>query len=238
MARVANFIVRTVTASYTVIATDELINANASSGNITITLPTVVGTKGREISIRKIDSSTGVVSVVSASGETVGNVTTLLLSSPHQSISVIADGLSSGDWFINAGVGYVPGDLFIKAGGLVIDQLAQGFVTANSVTIQSNHGLLITDLDGSYVLDSLPHIADGFQGQELTVHVHNGNGNKTLTFTDQGTLPDSGVMLGADTRVLGSGDTIKFVFLSDLESSPTTNWFEIAFNTAISGATS
>lgn len=235
MARVSNWRIKRVTAAYTVAVEDELIEVDASSGAITITLPTTFGKTGREVTIRKTDTSTNAVSIVSASGETVGSLTTLILNSPYQSVSLIADGLSSGDWSIKGAVGYSPTDLTIKNGSIILDQLAQTLVVANATTLPSSAGLLIVDLDASRNLDTTPHISDGFIGQILTIHVHNKNTGLTLTLNDEDGVANSGLKLGAATRVMGGGDTIVLMFISDLESVPVTNWQELSFTTTNAG---
>lgn len=81
-------------ASYTVLSTDELILADASSNAITVTLPSAGSNTGREIWIKKTDTSTNTVTVDGSGSETIDGATTYVLSSQHQSIGIISDGVN------------------------------------------------------------------------------------------------------------------------------------------------
>jgi len=61
--RAARLAVRTVTSNYTVVATDDIILADATSGSFTVTLPSVSGNKGRPIFIKRINSGVNLVSI-------------------------------------------------------------------------------------------------------------------------------------------------------------------------------
>lgn len=55
--------VRTVTSNYSATITDDVINANAVGGAITVTLPPVTSTKGKVFTVRKTDSTLNAVTV-------------------------------------------------------------------------------------------------------------------------------------------------------------------------------
>jgi collagen type VII alpha len=80
------------TANYTLTATDSIITASASSGAATMTLPTAVGTAGREYTIKKTDSSTNAVTVATTSSQTIDGASTYSLSTQYQSVSIVSDG--------------------------------------------------------------------------------------------------------------------------------------------------
>lgn len=82
----------TKTASYAATANDCVILGDATSGAITITLPTAVGCKGREYSIKKIDSSANAVTVATTSAQTMDGLTTKILGTQYFKITVVSDG--------------------------------------------------------------------------------------------------------------------------------------------------
>jgi len=80
------------TAGYTVTATDYTVAANASTGALSITLPTSVGITGKVYVIKKMDSTANVVTVATTSSQTIDGATTRALSLQYDAISVQADG--------------------------------------------------------------------------------------------------------------------------------------------------
>lgn len=87
----------TKTAAYTATANYCVILADATSGAVTITLPTAVGRKGQEYSIKKIDSSANAVTVATTSSQTIDGSTTKSLATQYSKTSVVSDGAN---WFI------------------------------------------------------------------------------------------------------------------------------------------
>jgi hypothetical protein len=82
----------TKTADYTVTASDYAILGDASSGAITITLPTAVGIAGRVYVVKKIDNSSNVVTVAASGSETIDGATTYTLSSQWKYVTIISNG--------------------------------------------------------------------------------------------------------------------------------------------------
>jgi hypothetical protein len=80
------------TAGYTVTATDYTVAANASTGALSITLPTSVGITGKVYVVKKMDSTANVVTVATTSSQTIDGATTRALSLQYDAISVQADG--------------------------------------------------------------------------------------------------------------------------------------------------
>lgn len=91
---------RTVTTDYTVDASglDNVIFVDASlaNENITITLPNAVGSAGRELIIKKIDSNTSISILLT--GTVDGDAGGFSLDGPYQSVTLVSDG--STGWFI------------------------------------------------------------------------------------------------------------------------------------------
>lgn len=83
-----------VTANYTVDANDYLIGADATAGNITITLPSA--TEPRVIYIKKLDASANTVTVTPVSG-TIDGAASLAWSRRWQSYTLVSTGT---DWLI------------------------------------------------------------------------------------------------------------------------------------------
>jgi len=93
----------TKSANYTGTLIDGTILGNASTGNITITLPTSVGATGRTYAIKKIDSSANVVIIATTSSQTIDGFTTENLARQFDAVQVQSDGAN---WVI---ISFVPG---------------------------------------------------------------------------------------------------------------------------------
>lgn len=89
--------ISTKTANYTITATDSTILVDATSGNITITLPAVSGTTGRQYVIKKIDSSVNTVTIDGNSSETIDGATTQSITTQWDAITIQSNGSA---WFI------------------------------------------------------------------------------------------------------------------------------------------
>jgi hypothetical protein len=83
---------------YTVLASDEFILADATSGAITVTLPSSVS--GRWLMVKKLDSSANLVTL-DAGAASIDGASTALLSVQWHAKTVIGDG---SDWFVVAEV--------------------------------------------------------------------------------------------------------------------------------------
>jgi hypothetical protein len=79
-------------ASYTVTNSDELLLCDATSGAITLTLPTAVGVSGRVFVIKKTDSSANKVTLDGNSSETIDGATTFDLWLQYQSVTIVSNG--------------------------------------------------------------------------------------------------------------------------------------------------
>ncbi len=75
------------------IAVNTKINlVNATSANITVTLPTAINSARREYHIKKTDSSVNTVTVATAGSETIDDGTTAVIENQYESIRVYSDG--------------------------------------------------------------------------------------------------------------------------------------------------
>lgn len=85
----------TTTGSYTVTDLDQVIFANAASGPLTVTVPTVsAANAGRQLVVKKTDTT---VNTVTVSGS-VDGLSSYELNGPFQSITLVCDG--STNWFV------------------------------------------------------------------------------------------------------------------------------------------
>lgn len=80
------------TSNYTLTATDARIRADATSGALTLTLPTAVGITGKHYGVKKIDTSTNFVIIDPNSSETIEGLSTWELRSTGADIEFISDG--------------------------------------------------------------------------------------------------------------------------------------------------
>lgn len=82
---------RTVTSAYTLDSADETILANASGGAFTITLFTAVGIAGKQLRIKKIDTTTNIVTIDGDGTETIEGDTTYPLGAQNRSVILESD---------------------------------------------------------------------------------------------------------------------------------------------------
>jgi hypothetical protein len=74
-----------------------VILANATSGSVTISLPSAAGIAGKQYSIKKIDGSANAVVVDPNGAETVDGAPTYSLAAQNDFVTVISDGTN---WWI------------------------------------------------------------------------------------------------------------------------------------------
>jgi len=86
----------TVTTTSTLSTQNKLVFANASSGNIDLTLPTAVGRLGIPLTIIRTDTTTNVLKIIGDGSETISGVSDGTLDS-NESLVLESDGLN---WFI------------------------------------------------------------------------------------------------------------------------------------------
>lgn len=84
--------VATKTANYTALQSDDVILGDATSGAITITLPTAVGFSGKVFNIKKTDSSVNSVTIATTSSQTIDGALTAPLISQYQSLTLVSNG--------------------------------------------------------------------------------------------------------------------------------------------------
>jgi hypothetical protein len=85
------------TATYTATISDHTILCNATTGAITINLPTAVGIAGREYVIKKTDSSVNAVTVDGSGSETIDGALTYSLALQYKYVRIQTDGAN---WFV------------------------------------------------------------------------------------------------------------------------------------------
>lgn len=83
--------VTTKTTSYTALTADEIILCDATSGEITVTLHTAITNSGKQLVIKKIDSSNNQVILDGLGSETIDGQTTIGLSLQYDSLTLISD---------------------------------------------------------------------------------------------------------------------------------------------------
>jgi hypothetical protein len=82
----------TKTANYSVVVTDDFLAIDATSGTITITLPSAVNNTGQIFTIKKVDISANIVTVATTASQTIDGSSTYSLNTQYQAISVISNG--------------------------------------------------------------------------------------------------------------------------------------------------
>ena len=82
----------TKTGAYTLLASDQNVLGDATSGAFTLTLPAAASNSGQVYYITKIDSSTNVVTIDANGSETIDGELTLELGGQYNSVQIISDG--------------------------------------------------------------------------------------------------------------------------------------------------
>lgn len=86
------------TSSYSTVVEDGIIFADASSGSVTITLPTAVGNEGKEIVVKCTGLGSGATCTVDTeSGETIDDSSTYTLSALNKFVRIVSDNTN---WYI------------------------------------------------------------------------------------------------------------------------------------------
>jgi hypothetical protein len=85
------------TANYTIATSDTVVLADATSGSVTITLPTASSASGYRFFIKRIDNSANSVSVQRQGSDTIDGATSQSLSLQYMSITVVSNG---SNWYI------------------------------------------------------------------------------------------------------------------------------------------
>jgi hypothetical protein len=84
--------IRTITASDSVDASDTVILANATGGAVTVTLPAVATSEGRQLIVKKIDASANAVTIDGAGSETIDGTTTKSTTTQYALYRIVCDG--------------------------------------------------------------------------------------------------------------------------------------------------
>ena len=79
------------TESYQVSSEDDIVLADATSGNITITLPAIDDAQRKSYYVKKIDSSTNTVTVAGITGETIEGNANIVLGSQYNFVHLIPE---------------------------------------------------------------------------------------------------------------------------------------------------
>jgi len=85
------------TTTYTILNTDKVITADATSAAFTLTLPTAVGITGRVLTIKKIDSTLNQVTIDGSGSETIDGALNKKLSTQYESMKIVSNGTN---WII------------------------------------------------------------------------------------------------------------------------------------------
>lgn len=84
-------------AAYTALTTDDVILCDCTSAGFTITLPAAASSEGVQLHIKKIDSSSNVLTIDGNASETIDGATTQTTSTQYDSFTIVCDGT---EWWI------------------------------------------------------------------------------------------------------------------------------------------
>jgi hypothetical protein len=91
------FTTGTQTSNYTVTSSDTVVFADATSGNVTITLPAASGLTGYRFYVKRIDGSGNTVTIARTGGDTIDGNTSFTLDLQYTAIGVVSNGSA---WYI------------------------------------------------------------------------------------------------------------------------------------------
>ena len=122
--------------TYTLTSTDNIILADATSNNITLSLPAVSGTDGQVYHIQKVDSSTNTVTIDPNASEQINGATTMVLNQQYQGVIIWSNNSA---WFtypnVNEKVGKSTGN-----GGGTSFTIAHGMGTTPTYVFVQMYG--------------------------------------------------------------------------------------------------
>lgn len=84
--------IKAITGNYVVEDEYDVIFGNAAGGNIIVTLPTAVGNDGRELIIKKTDSSAFTVTIDGAGTETIEGSLSIILTKQYEALYIVSNG--------------------------------------------------------------------------------------------------------------------------------------------------
>jgi len=91
-----------VTANYTALDIDGLILADATAGDVTITLPTAEAREGRRMEVKKTDASANLVVIDPQGTQTIDGSTTISLTQQYALRGIKSDGTN---WWLVSAIG-------------------------------------------------------------------------------------------------------------------------------------
>ena len=80
-----------VTATYTILSSDQFVLADTSSGGFTVTLPSAVGLKGQEFWVLSSGTGTNNLTVEGAGSETINGALNVVINAQYEVVHVISD---------------------------------------------------------------------------------------------------------------------------------------------------
>ncbi|MFD4740632.1 hypothetical protein ACFWNQ_25190 [Streptomyces virginiae] len=201
------------TGNYTAGSFDEVVTVDATSGPVTITLPTAVG-RTRPVTVKKVDASGNSVTIDGAGSETIDGQLTRVLAAQWRSATLVPSG--SG-WVTQSVIGVDP-DAAAASAVAALSALTQTVVkavdeTRTSTTTVADDGHLFAALDansvyrfrGTLLFDG-PEAADA----SLTFTVPSGatGGWAPNAGTLGTTVPDGSAQVKVAARLFGSNSDI------------------------------
>lgn len=87
----------TKTSNYTIVGTDVIIFADATSGSVVITLPAAGSFAGYSFFVKRIDSSGNSCSVARSGGDTIDGATSFVLDTQYFAVRIVSNG---SNWYI------------------------------------------------------------------------------------------------------------------------------------------
>lgn len=138
------------TGNYTATATDTVILSSAIPINFTITLPVSSNVVNQDIFIKKVDSSTNVVNIVTGvPTDSIEGSTYIILGAQYQPIEL--QSLGNGVWIVKNGQPFIPGPIGDTTGAAAaaVITASQTFVTAVNIPYYTQFSNMVFGVGGA-----------------------------------------------------------------------------------------
>ena len=212
-AEISNFnhrVGKTIKTNYTVTNFDEVLFIDATSGNITITLPDAIGNKNLYISIKKIDSSGNTITITPINSQTFDGQSTQVISSQNDVYELMSDG---NNWQSVSIPTTVAGGALPITGGTLTGVLN---ITPAAVTTGVQTGLYFTGANNTGLTVST-EVSDVILNFARVVQWTTGNivnqramriANPTYSFVGASTITNAATLAIAGAPIAGTNATI------------------------------
>jgi hypothetical protein len=173
----AGFTLTNKTSNDSITTSESFITANAVSASFTLTLPSAVGISGKQLTFKKLDSSSNAVTLVTTASQTIDGSLNYALSGINQAVTVVSDG---SNWQVIASVpgGCVHGSqVFYYTGSVQLLNIPSG-CAAVTIKAWGAGGAGYTNLGGGGAFGVVSYLQPLYSNS-LSIYVGRGGASST-----------------------------------------------------------